>query len=130
LLSSIPANGDSCVPAWDPIELTFNKPIDTSSVSSAITISPSIPLIFTYENDNKKINITSDSLKFVYSYTLTISDSLKDRWGYSFDADGDGVSGDSIVINFTTGKEDMTAPSISSIYPGVSSSGIQLHPIF
>jgi len=61
---------------------------------------------------------------------LTISDSLKDRWGYSFDADGDGVSGDSIVINFTTGKEDMTAPSISSIYPGVSSSGIQLHPIF
>lgn len=130
LLSSIPANGDSCVPAWDPIELTFNKPIDTSSVSSAITISPSIPLIFTYENDNRKIKITSDSLKFVYSYTLTISDSLKDRWGYSFDADGNGTSGGEIVITFTTGKEDMTAPSISSIYPGVSSSGIRLHPIF
>jgi len=130
LLSSIPANGDSCVPAWDPIELTFNKPIDTSSVSSAITISPSIPLIFIYENDNRKIKITSDSLKFVYSYTLTISDSLKDRWGYSFDADGDSVSGDSIVINFTTGKEDMTAPSLSSLHPKSSASGVSLHPIF
>ncbi|MEA3500271.1 MAG: N-acetylmuramoyl-L-alanine amidase, partial [Candidatus Marinimicrobia bacterium] len=62
LLSNVPANGDSSFPAWDPIELNFSKPIDTSSANSSITILPNIPLEFSWENDNRKLNITSDSL--------------------------------------------------------------------
>ncbi len=129
LLSNYPANGDSSVPAWDPIVLTFNKPIDTTSVQSSIAISPSVPLKFSWKNDNKSVNITSDSLDFVATYTLTISDSLKDRWGYYFDADGNGTSGGEVTITFTTGKEDMTAPSLSSLYPKSSASKVSLNPI-
>ncbi|MEA1986915.1 MAG: N-acetylmuramoyl-L-alanine amidase [Candidatus Marinimicrobia bacterium] len=131
LLSTYPTEGDTCIPSWYPIVLNFNKPIDTTTVDSAISISPNTPFEFSYDDDFRQINITAktDSFLFLTPYTLTVSDSLKDKWGYNFDADGDTNTTNDYVLNFTTGKEDMSSPNITSIYPKSGGNNVILNPI-
>ncbi len=129
VVSTTPAEGDTAFPAWDPIVIEFSRPMDTSLTNSAVEINPVVPLNFNWNDTNMKMQITSDSLDYLTAYTLKISGEAQDAYGQFFDGNGDGVSGDEFVLNFSTGSEDMTAPIIESIYPKTSSSNIELHPI-
>ncbi|PIS29188.1 MAG: hypothetical protein COT43_04425 [Candidatus Marinimicrobia bacterium CG08_land_8_20_14_0_20_45_22] len=128
IVSSTPTAGFVDFPAWNPIVITFSRPMDTTLTKAAVSIVPSIPLKFAWTGTTK-LSITSDSLDFLTAYTITIKNSALDILGHSLDGNHDGVGGDDYSLSFTTGQEDMAAPKIVSIYPIYNAAGIDLYPI-
>ncbi|MDO9548052.1 MAG: Ig-like domain-containing protein [Candidatus Marinimicrobia bacterium] len=129
VVSTIPADGDTSFPAWNPIVIQFSRPMDTALTAAAISISPEEILDFTWLNDGLKLEIRSDSLDFLSEYTITIAGTAKDIFGYQFDGNSDGVGGDAYSFTFTTGKEDMAAPQIVQMYPGQNARNVELFPV-
>jgi len=128
IASSTPTAGFVDFPAWNPIVITFSRPMDTTLTKTAVSISPSAPLKFKWTGTTK-LSITSDSLGFLTAYTLTVNNSALDVLGHALDGNHDGVGGDNFTLSFTTGQEDMTAPKIVSNYPIYNATGIDLYPI-
>ncbi|MFA4838414.1 MAG: Ig-like domain-containing protein [Candidatus Neomarinimicrobiota bacterium] len=128
IASSTPTAGFVDFPAWNPIVITFSRPMDTTLTKAAVSIDPNIPLKFTWTGTTK-LSITSDSLGYLTAYTLTIRNSAQDILGHPLDGNGDGVGGDDYSLSFTTGPEDMTAPKIVSNYPAYNTTGLDLYPI-
>lgn len=126
--STSPADADSSFPAWDPITITFTRPMDTTLTKAAISITPEIPLIFTWSS-TRVLNITSDSLDYLNEYTITIAGTAQDAHGYLLDGNNDGTAGDGYTFTFKTGPEDMTAPKVTSFYPAYNATGVELYPI-
>jgi N-acetylmuramoyl-L-alanine amidase len=127
--SAVPADGDTSFPAWDPIVIQFSRPMNTTLTGAAISISPEEPLEFTWLNDGLKLEIRSDSLDFLSEYTITIAGTAQDIFGHQFDGNGDGIGGDLYSFTFTTGKEDMAAPQIVRMYPGLNARDVELLPV-
>ncbi len=128
VVSSTPTNGYVNFPAWNQIIINFSRPMDTTTVRGALSITPEIPLKLTWSG-TKKLSITSDSLKYLTEYTMTIAKSALDTYGHEFDGNGDGVGGDAYSLTFTTGPEDMTAPKVASFTPTYYATGVDLYPI-
>lgn len=129
VVSTVPADGDTSFPAWDPIVIQFSRPMDTILTAAAISIYPEEPLEFTWLNDGLKLEIRSDSLDFLSEYTITITGIAQDIFGHQFDGDGDGIGGDTYSFFFKTGPEDMAAPRIIRMYPGLNATNIELFPV-
>jgi len=128
VLSTTPANGSANFPAWNPIVINFSRAMDTTLTKAAIIITPEIPLKFTWSGTTI-LKLSSDSLKFLTGYSITIQASAQDTYGHQFDGNGDGIGGDAYTFSFTTGPEDMTAPKITSFYPEYNSTSVELNPI-
>ncbi len=127
--STVPSDGDTSFPAWDPIVIQFSRPMDTTLTGAAISIYPEELLNFTWLNDGLKLEIRSDSLDFLSEYTITIAGTAQDIFGHQFDGNGDGTGGDTYSFFFKTGPEDMAAPRIVRMYPGLNARDIELFPV-
>jgi hypothetical protein len=91
----------------DPLRLEFSRPIQRSSVLGAVQVfsdaSGSLnDLIFTYENDDKTVNVFSaNGIPGMDKLTVTIENELKDTDGKGFDGNQNGDPEDSIVDDTT-----------------------------
>ena len=78
--------------------LTINS--ETVTISSAIhTYSPLISYI---DSSNSISILFEDGLATMDSITVTLSDEIKNIYGYSLDGDGDGEGGGDYVASYTT----------------------------
>ena len=129
IISTTPAEGDTNFPAWEPIVINFNRPMNQASVESTIVIIPETKVIFTWSDDGKALNIMGDSLYFWTDYSIIISGEATDIYGHQFDGNADDTGGDDFTFHFTTGPPDMTEPQLVTIYPPQTSKDIELFPI-
>lgn len=127
--NTVPAEGDTNVPAWDPLVITFSRPMDTAKTIPAISIIPDIPLELNWLNENFKVEVRSDSFQFLTEYTLIIDGTARGALGYQLDGNRDGVGGDSFTLHFKTGPEDMSAPVLAQYFPDYNASGVELNPV-
>jgi hypothetical protein len=111
LRSTIPANGASGVSPTTSITLEFSESMDTSTILSSITISPTATINLSstiVSNDNKTFQFfLNQQLNYGTTYTVTIPNTVKDMVGNSLLQ--------SYSISFNVGS-DFDRPSISSIY--------------
>jgi len=129
IVATIPVEGDTTFPAWDPVEIQFSRSMDPVSVETAFQIEPFTTGSFTWWNQHRRLEFLADSIQYVTDYTVPIGDSAQDIYGHTLDGDGDGLPGGSFVLHFRTSPSDIAPPQIQVVYPAVSSSGVELDPI-
>ena len=130
IVETIPVQGDSLFPAWQDIIINFSRPIDVSTIDSAIIFNPSVNYNPQWSDNNKRLTLTPDSLEFETWYSLSILDSsIRDVYGHIFDGDADTTAGGEFELNFKTGPPDMEAPYIVKVYPENIDQHIELSPI-
>src|SRR3972149_7243102 len=125
IISSIPSQGDS-VPVSAQIKLTFSKSMNTISFSNAVHFIPSVNISsIAFSNNNKTITLTTGSnFNFQTDYMLIVDSIVTDVNGTVLDGNGDGVSGDSYVLHFSTVAQDLGGPIVTQTFPdSISSSG-------
>ena len=128
VVETVPVEGDSLFPAWEPIEIHFSRPMDTVSVLASVVFSPSTNFEG-YWYDDQTLILTSDSLLFETDYILTIFDEAHDVYGHSMDGDQNGESGGDFQLHFRTGPADMIPPEIVNIFPPNVAQNIEIFPI-
>jgi len=128
VVETVPVEGDSLFPAWEPIEIHFSRPMDTVSVLASVVFSPSTNFEG-YWYDDQTLILTSDSLLFETDYILTIFDEAHDVYGHSIDGDQNGESGGDFQLHFRTGPADMIPPEIVNIFPPNVAQNIEIFPI-
>ncbi|MCF7827247.1 MAG: T9SS type A sorting domain-containing protein, partial [Candidatus Marinimicrobia bacterium] len=85
---------------------------------------------FSWSADSKTMTfLPDDILAYVTSYTVEIAGSALSTLGYPLDGNGDGIGGDSWMIQFTTGLADMDPPAIIQSYPINGQGQIGLKPV-
>ncbi|MFC1583315.1 Ig-like domain-containing protein [Candidatus Neomarinimicrobiota bacterium] len=129
LVASTPAEGDTSFPAWDPIVLTFSRPMDPIATEAAFTPPGGIGGAFLWYNDNRELHFHPDSLELLTEYSLTIAGTAVDAYGHPFDGNGDGTGGDSLTIFFRTGPADLFAPLPVAMFPVPVSKDNHLQPV-
>ena len=129
IVSTTPAKGDTNFPAWEDIIIEFSRAMNQASVENHLIFVPEAEETISWSDKDRKMTLSSDSLKFETNYTITISGNSTDLYGHRFDGNADGVGGDDFTLSFKTGPPDMTAPKIVSIYPPQNGVNIELHPI-
>ncbi len=97
----------SVVPSNSLITITFNKSMNQSSVEDALSISPSITVIYSWNVGNTILTITpSANLSQNTTYTVEINGMAKDLAGYTLDGNANGTSDgtpiDDHIWTFTT----------------------------
>ncbi len=128
LASSAPTDGDTAVSILDNIVLNFSRPMNKASVESLLTIDPPVPVSLSWRNNDAQLLISSDSLQFLTTYTVTIPGEITDRYDHLFDGNGDGVGGDSLKITFKTGF-DTFPPKVVAYYPATYQKQVELKPL-
>lgn len=127
-----PANNEAEHPAWEDIEIEFSHSMDTAAVRSGFSIIPETDITFTWNANNKKLNLSPavDSLEFETNYTISFkSDSITGNRNQHLDGNADGIAGDDFVLNFKTSPRDIFAPVISVWYPSKNQRYSDLQPI-
>ncbi len=119
VVSSIPAQGDTLFSADRSITIQFTKSMNITSVVNAFSLTPSYSGAFQWSNNNSTMVFNPDSiLPFFVNFTLKIDSTAQSLGGQQLDGDGNGVPGDSYVLNFRTRDVDAFPPIITSSYPG------------
>ena len=116
VISSYPANNDTAFSVLDDIEIDFSRPMNKTLMDSLLTTDPQIDGRHIWSENNSKLTIKPDSLRFNTDYTITIPADCRDAKGHFFDGNGDGVAGDGYVLQFKT-DNDVYAPELVSNYP-------------
>ena len=101
-----------------PIEMTFSRRMNRTSVEQAISFSPAAPdVIFTWYNDYA-LSINIRSLQSETNYTLTINGSIAQSLDGEFlDGNHDGTPGGNFVMQFQTEYQDPVPPVVVSYGP-------------
>lgn len=91
-----PTNGAEGVSVYDPIQITFNVPMNVEDVETLITINPTSTQVYTYyDNDALTLNISiAGPLEPSSDYTVTLSGELADESGQPL--------GNDVVLTFRT----------------------------
>jgi uncharacterized lipoprotein YddW (UPF0748 family) len=118
--STSPAEGDT-IPANNNIEITFSKTMDLNSFQNAISFNPTVNISqLTWSSDHKTVTVDIDGdFDFATNYALTIEAFVTDINGRALDGNGDGMSGDPLLLSFTTLGQDVTGPLILYSFPDV-----------
>jgi hypothetical protein len=88
-----------------PIGVRFSEIMDTASVRTALSISPSVKGKIVWLNSNTTILFTPDSaLPYNTNFTVTIAPTAKSIYGFFVDGNKDSVGGDAIILTFRTAK--------------------------
>jgi N-acetylmuramoyl-L-alanine amidase len=125
---TFPSNGDTTFSVLDEIVIDFNRPMNRASVESTLVIDPEIEVAFSWLENDGRLLLISDSLKFLTYYSVTISGKSVDNFDHPLDGNKDGTGGDDYTFSFRTGN-DMEPPVIVESYPSDSQEGIELKPI-
>jgi len=129
VVSSIPEQNQTNVSILDDIVINFSRRMDVASVEANISLTPPSNLNFTWQNQNKRLIIETDTLLTDTLYTLTITKDALDIYGHELDGDGNGVGGDDFNLNFTTAPPDVTPPQVVSHYPPSNATEVENPPI-
>ncbi len=113
-----PVNNDTTVLVTSPVALTFSKPMDTASVRTAFSITPSMPGKLQWTNSNGTLTFTP-SVYFTpwVTYQVRIDTMARSASGQAFDGNGDGIAGDPYVLTFTTKYVDIFPPAVAYTSP-------------
>lgn len=114
-----PKNVDA-VNIKNPIELTFSRNIDRTSLESAVRFLPEANVSYTWPKDHV-VRIDISQLNYETDYTLTIDGSIaKSVEGKFLDGENNGTEGSDYVLNFTTAPavEDMEGDYYVPFDPG------------
>ena len=88
------------------LNFILTQSLDPSVNSETVTISSAIhtysPLISYIDSSNSISILFEDGLATMDSITVTLSDEIKNIYGYSLDGDGDGEGGGDYVASYTT----------------------------
>jgi N-acetylmuramoyl-L-alanine amidase len=118
VISSSPVNNDTAFALTRSIIVGFNKPMDTASVRSALSIVPPIAASLYWSNGNSLLTITPGSvLQSFQNYTLHLDTSAHSSLGQTLDGNGDGTPGDPFVLTFRTLLIDIVPPAITERFP-------------
>jgi hypothetical protein len=102
--STVPTDDSANVPLNVEITITFNKPMDVSSVESALSLDPEISWSFTWTQSNSKLTLSpSENLEKNTRYTLTISQDAKSASDMNFNSQ--------YQFSFQTGSNKEAEPS-------------------
>jgi N-acetylmuramoyl-L-alanine amidase len=98
-----PSPGDTAVKINSLIGIRFSRPMDTTSVRSAFSMSPPVFGNFTWTaGSTMLLFIPSPALSYSTNYTLTIAATAKSLGGVPIDGNNDGIPGDPFILNFKT----------------------------
>lgn len=121
VIDTLPPDGEDGVPVTlDYINITFDKNMDNTSVTEALTISPAVASTITWHENNTKMAIGLNmNLTYEKNYTVTLdADIATDAGGIWLDGNGDGAYGDDYVFRFSTIEApDTTGPNITEVIP-------------
>ncbi|MCC6396620.1 MAG: Ig-like domain-containing protein [Bacteroidetes bacterium] len=118
VLATLPANNDTMFSAVSAIEVSFSKPMDTASVRSAFSITPTVPGQLVWNSSNTRLTFDpAQILPFYVDFVVEIDTTARSASGQGLDADGDGVSGDPLVLSFRTTYIDVFAPVLVQARP-------------
>ena len=120
---------NNVIPGKD-ISLIFSRKMDRVSVETAISISPSVVLTYSWSNDFELL-IHTDNLGFETDYTITIDatiakNSMTDQF---LDGDNDGVAGGDYQLHIKSAPVDCIAPVIIDHYPTVDGVISEIRPV-
>lgn len=98
--------------------IQFSRKMVKASVEEALSLTPSDSIRLVWASESR-LEIITNELEFESNYVLKIDSSATDRSSYmhQLDGNGDGVGGDSFVLNIETGNADIIAPVASDIRP-------------
>lgn len=119
-----PTAGSSTFPAAANLTFTFSEPMSPSTMSSLVALSPSVPCVLTWSNENTLLTCDPTSpLAGDTQYTVTLSSALADAAGNTLGANH--------VFSFRTAAEaDVTRPTITTATPAHGSIGAAQRPTF
>jgi len=123
LISVYPENSATGIPVDTDIVLVFSKPIDTSTVTSGISISPAATYAHSLISGGRGVVITPDSdLNYGTTYTVTISTDIEDTNGNALTTGGS--------FTFTTAADNSVSlqPRVinGTQYPSVGATGVPI----
>lgn len=120
ITTTFPANGSNDFKVFNPIRLTFNLQMDTTSVKNAISLSPTDTFTVSFPSAFEAVITPKGLWSFSTTYTVKVDTSAKNIYGTSIDGDGNGVAGDPFYMSFTTSMPDNNPPQIIKYYPSGS----------
>ncbi|GIK22043.1 MAG: Ig-like domain-containing protein [Ignavibacteriaceae bacterium] len=129
VVSTTPAQNDSLYPGVENVVIYFSRPMDKASVASNITITPTVSYTLSWSNNDKTLTIKTDNFSFITQYDITIGANAKDKYGHLFDGDGNGIGGDPFTLTIMTKHPDLTAPSITDVYPAANAVNVEYRPV-
>lgn len=122
ITSNSPLNNDTSFAANGEIKFTFSKVMDTASVRSAFSITPSVKGNLVWSNSTMTLVFKPDSilLSFNTTFTIRIEASAKSESGFLLDGNGDGTPGDPFTLTFKTRPVDVWPPQLVVSLPGAN----------
>ena len=111
-----PAPGEQ-QPLDEPIELTFDQPMDRDSVESALTISPTVDLQPTWADDRTVTLSARDGLERGTRYTMTIAATARNVEGESLE---EPAVFDVETVGYLAVSEVMPAPNSEELDPDMA----------
>ncbi|MBM4177108.1 MAG: T9SS type A sorting domain-containing protein [Ignavibacteria bacterium] len=98
-----PLPGDTGFKVNNLIGIRFSRPMDTTSVRLAFSLSPPASGNFTWTAGSTMLLFTPNPvLSYNTNYVLTIAAAAKSLGGTSIDGNNDGVPGDPFILSFKT----------------------------
>ncbi len=85
-IASIHPQGENVNPS-DPFRLVFDQPIQRQSADTRISISPAVPLQYTWNQDSTELTLTHSTLPKNTPYTLTLHSGIQTQRGGSLESE-------------------------------------------
>jgi N-acetylmuramoyl-L-alanine amidase len=119
IISNTPTNNDTSYAASGQIQIVFSKIMDTASVRSAFSVTPSVKGALVWSSSNTVLTFKPDSVVLPFStvFTIRIEGTARSQSGLLIDGNGDGTPGDALQIVFKTRPVDVWAPAVIASYP-------------
>ncbi len=111
IAATAPSSGDSSYPAYSNPVITFNTPMDTASVDSALTITPNLPVSLSFDQSYTQLTISHPGTLLAWSttYEIKIDSSARALNGLMLDKP--------YSLTFSTVPKDTTGASVIAASP-------------
>ena len=128
-ISGIEITDTLLVNPGENLVLQFSRKMVKTTVEDALSLTPSDSIRLVWKNDSR-LEIITNELEFESNYVLKLDSTAIDKSTYmhQLDGNGDGVGGDSFVLNVKTGNADIQSPVVSDIRP-TNTQFNELYPI-
>jgi len=119
VVDTVPADGETDVPAYSSIRILFSEKMNESSFEGQVFIEPETPFQTEWSLNEFWIKPLG-LLDYETAYTVTIGGLVSDLQGNTLDGNRDNIQGgssDSYSFSFTTSPPDRTPPQVVSTVP-------------
>jgi N-acetylmuramoyl-L-alanine amidase len=129
VVSTTPAEATERFRRLDPVIFNFSRPMNRNSVAAALSFEPAVNGTYSWSNNDTRLTFRPDELLPLTDYVVTISPEALDNYDHEMDGDADGVGGDSFVLTFSTGPDDVLPPAVTAVYPPNNEFVDELRPV-